>query len=39
MNANINETKMSLHGSIMAVRKEIILAVIMNKGIDEHDNG
>lgn len=37
MNANINETKMPLHGSVMAVRKEIILALIMNKGNDEHD--
>lgn len=37
MNANINETKMPLHGSVMAVRKEILSALIMNKGKDEHD--
>lgn len=36
MNANMKETKMPLHGVVMAVRREMISALIMNEGNDEH---
>lgn len=42
MNANatlteVSETKRTLHESVMAVIKEILSALIMNKGNGEHE--
>lgn len=36
MNATMKETEMPLHGVVMAVRRVITSALIMNEGNDEH---